>query len=602
MTDAEAATRKKRARAGHRGTVTRLCNETIAEVHKDPIDTDQLLINKRLLNEKLEVLRVLDGELADMLPEDDLEEEILTVDEYKQKIYRALAQIEKATTPKPDPPPTPPRTAPDPPPPDTVRDPPPTPPATAHDPPPTPPRTAPDPPPPDTVRDPPPTPPGTVHDPLTPPADPVATSTVRTATLPVAGMDRVKLPKIALPHFNGNLMRWTSFWDSFESAVHLNDRLAEVDKFNYLRSLLEGTAYDSIAGLSMTAVNYKEAIGILKKRFGNQQLIISRHMEALLNTEAVTSDNHLRDLRCLYDKSESNIRSLKALGVKSDSYGAMLSSVLLNKLPPDLRLIVSRKVSADDLDMDKLLETFELELSARERASCSNESRVTNRGCQQGCSSTSAFVTSVNDPPKCAFCQQNHPSTDCRVVLNIDDRKKILRDNGRCYNCLRKSHISCHCRSASKCRHCQGRHHSTICDKNITPAKPNPTSLNPKAPPYAPDTTNPTTSTFCSGATKRKSILLQTALTVAHNPARPKFSTQLRLLFDRGSQRSYLTERAMALLQLEPTGSQALSIATFGAEEEQDRVCPIVSVSICLREQSTMTLSLYLQTYSLSIS
>ena len=46
----------------------------------------------------------------------------------------------------------------------------------------------------------------------------------------------------------------------------------------------------------------------------------------------------------------------------------MLSSVLLNKLPPDIRLIVSRKVSTDDLHMGSLLETFEQELIARERA------------------------------------------------------------------------------------------------------------------------------------------------------------------------------------------------------------------------------------------
>lgn len=68
-----------------------------------------------------------------------------------------------------------------------------------------------------------------------------------------------------------------------------------------------------------------------------------------------------------YDQAEANVRSLKALGVEPESYGAMLSSVLLTKLPPDICLIVSRKVSADDLDMDSLLETFEQELIARER-------------------------------------------------------------------------------------------------------------------------------------------------------------------------------------------------------------------------------------------
>lgn len=52
-------------------------------------------------------------------------------------------------------------------------------------------------------------------------------------------------------------------------------------------------------------------------------------METLLSISAVASDNHLRDFQRLYDKAKSNIRSLKALGVESESYGAMLSSVLL---------------------------------------------------------------------------------------------------------------------------------------------------------------------------------------------------------------------------------------------------------------------------------
>ena len=52
-----------------------------------------------------------------------------------------------------------------------------------------------------------------------------------------------------------------------------------MDKFNYLRSLLERTAYDAIAGLTLSSANYREAIEILQKRFGNKQLIISKHIE-----------------------------------------------------------------------------------------------------------------------------------------------------------------------------------------------------------------------------------------------------------------------------------------------------------------------------------
>ena len=58
------------------------------------------------------------------------------------------------------------------------------------------------------------------------------------------------------------------------------------------------------------------------------------------------------------------------------SYGAMLSPVLLTKLLPGLRLIVSRKISSADLDMDNLRKTFEEELVTRERASGSKTSHT----------------------------------------------------------------------------------------------------------------------------------------------------------------------------------------------------------------------------------
>ena len=55
-------------------------------------------------------------------------------------------------------------------------------------------------------------------------------------------------------------MQWTTFWDSFKSAIHDNPTLSDIDKLNYLRSLLECSAKESIAGLALTAPNYKKAV------------------------------------------------------------------------------------------------------------------------------------------------------------------------------------------------------------------------------------------------------------------------------------------------------------------------------------------------------
>ena len=306
--------RKKRSRTGHRASATRLINQAAATLGAEDVDLDELRLTKQLLLEKTKTLKSLDEEIAELVLDDELEEEIQHADQQIERVYSTIAKINKAlggATP-------PPTGAVDP-----IAGLPELEGIAARE---------------ERRR----TPPRVV----TPPREP--TSPRATPTPSVIGgtsaTDRVKLPKISLPHFRGNPIRWTAFWDCFESAIHRNDRLSHIDKFNYLRSLLEGTAYDAIAGLALSAANYEEAITILKKRFGNKQLIVSKHMETLLSIDAVASDSHLRDLRRLYDQAEANIRSLKALGVETESYGAMLSSVLLNKLPPELRLIVSREI------------------------------------------------------------------------------------------------------------------------------------------------------------------------------------------------------------------------------------------------------------------
>ena len=45
---------------------------------------------------------------------------------------------------------------------------------------------------------------------------------VPTTTPSISTIGKVKLPRITLPHFNGSLLKWALFWDSYESAAHRN--------------------------------------------------------------------------------------------------------------------------------------------------------------------------------------------------------------------------------------------------------------------------------------------------------------------------------------------------------------------------------------------
>ena len=44
----------------------------------------------------------------------------------------------------------------------------------------------------------------------------------------------VKLPKLVIEKFYGDVSKWQYFWEQFESAVHKNQSLTKTDKFSYL--------------------------------------------------------------------------------------------------------------------------------------------------------------------------------------------------------------------------------------------------------------------------------------------------------------------------------------------------------------------------------
>ena len=71
-------------------------------------------------------------------------------------------------------------------------------------------------------------------------------------------------------------------------------------------------------------------------------------MDALMCLEVVTSPSNLKGLRRLYNNVELHTRSLRSLGVEPTSYGGLLASVLMNKLPHELQLLVSHQISKEN--------------------------------------------------------------------------------------------------------------------------------------------------------------------------------------------------------------------------------------------------------------
>ena len=178
-----------------------------------------------------------------------------------------------------------------------------------------------------------------------------------------------RLPKLSLPTFNGDILQWQTFWDSFESTIHLNVNLTDVQKFSYLKSQLESDAARTIDSFALTNANYARAVDLLKERYRQQHKITHATMQALLQIPA--SSNSLRHF---YDKMETYIRGLESVGQYQDTYGSLLVPIVLDKLPGEIRKNLAREHGDSNWKLDDLRRAIN-----RERFACRHLEATTTR-------------------------------------------------------------------------------------------------------------------------------------------------------------------------------------------------------------------------------
>ena len=388
---------------------------------------------------------------------------------------------------------------------------------------------------------------------------------------------KVKLPKLELKKFSGKIAEWPEFWDGFKSAVHDDSQLAKVDKFKYLRSYLEEPARSVVTGFALTDADYESAIELLKSRYAKPSVIKRAHINDLINMAPVYNEKSLQRLRCLHDQIETRFRAMEALGVSKETYSSVVVPVLMGKLPESVRINMIRfGKNHMDWNLDDMLEAFQKELEVleghfpimqRAQQGDRRQEQHFNRPRQQDRPPTASSLLTTRDAKmKCAFCKENHASEKCEKVKDPDERKTILIKNARCFSCLKPGHRSFQCRLKVDCSNCKGNHYSAICP-NLARSK----EAQPK--PTAPEL-DPTASAWVGSTGSEGNVALQTALALVNGKDR------VRVLFDIGSHKSFITAKAVGRLRLRPVRSEQLGIKAFGSKEAHVALRDVVQISL----------------------
>lgn len=193
----EEGAKKRKIRGGHRTSAKRTINASSAILDdfdlSDKQQSEKLLQQKITLNEKLVILQKLDDEILAITEEKDIEREIEESDLLRERIHGTIVRIDVAIS-------------------------------STHQ----------------------------TQSPVVEGTQEVGSNNSSTTS----SAAKIKLPKLSLKKFKGDIKEWTPFWDSYRSAIHDNPDLSDIDKFNYLNSLLESSAAEAIAGLKITSSNY----------------------------------------------------------------------------------------------------------------------------------------------------------------------------------------------------------------------------------------------------------------------------------------------------------------------------------------------------------
>ena len=191
---------------------------------------------------------------------------------------------------------------------------------------------------------------------------------------------------------------------------------------------------------------------------------------------------------------------------------------------------------------------------------------------------TASAMLNVNKKRKCAFClDEAHQAEDCKKVEGVKERRDIAKRFAKCFICLNSGHKAMNCRSRINCRICNGKHHVSICNSSSNSGPSSSASDLPETPSPAPSAPlDPTAKSWVGNVTSGSNVALQTALAVIDN----KKEGKVRVLFDSGSQKSFVTAKTVSKLGLNYVRKENLGIRVFGSNETDYALREIVNFTI----------------------
>lgn len=258
-----------------------------------------------------------------------------------------------------------------------------------------------------------------------------------------------------LPCFDGSVTQWPSFYRAYKDSKGL---FSDSANRNRLSKALTGKAKKAVEGLLVSPKTIKEAINMLKFRFGQSEQIIQGAIDQAMAAEnpCEKKPESIVDYAMLVLSLNANI---EAVGDESEKINPMLIKSLAERLPFNLQKLWNRKkremkkkkklvkvqtfskwllgVSQDYVDLvptklesksfSKTKKSINLHETKFETRNDENKKPVDQSTATMPCY-------------KCSSDQHNLGNCKQFREMSYDDRQEFVQKNGLCLVCLKKGH------------------------------------------------------------------------------------------------------------------------------------------------------------------
>ncbi|XP_011883842.1 PREDICTED: uncharacterized protein LOC105570992 [Vollenhovia emeryi] len=373
-----------------------------------------------------------------------------------------------------------------------------------------------------------------------------------------------RLPRIDLPKFNGSPADWLSFKDLFSSLVVDNPTLTLVERLQYLKTSLTGSASHLLKNTTLTADNFQKAWDALIAFYENKRLLVNAALHSLLSLKRMTRES-AAEMEQLYTNVMQIYRTLETLKRPVQSWDDFLVFIAVQRLDAE-----SVKAWEHTLGLSKepptwnqfseFLVTRLLSLQAFEKSRMSKpQSQGTVKSHFQG-----KGKDNTNKTVSCAICGSNHYVSSCPQYTSktVLQRLAIINKFKLCFNCL-GSHRAAVCRITKRCQKCGHKHHTTIHQTKPVASDPGTN----KSTDSSEKTSKPSDAHVLHSSkekTTTTSVLLATAQVTIVNSSGE--TAKARALVDQGSEITLISERLVQLLRL-PRVKSSISLVGVGAQK-----------------------------------